>query len=175
VLAGRVATVVLFVAPPALVFALDTAKDSFNVILQVGAGTGLLYLLRWFWWRVTAWCEIVAMASSFGMKIAAIAVVCLVGSGVLVYLYRDAKRDVAEFACDKNSFRFRKLGTARSETRALAEVATVGERRDKSGLPIGCRVVFQDGTEAFLEYAMLPNARALSDRLRSHVPGDWRR
>jgi len=110
-----------------------------------------------------------------GVKIAAIAVVCLVGSGVLVYLYGDAKRDIAEFACDKNSFRFRKLGTARSETRALAEVATVGERRDKSGLPIGCRVVFQDGTEAFLEYAMLPNARALSDRLRSHVPGDWRR
>ena len=35
------------------------------MILQVGAGTGLLYLLRWFWWRVTAWCEIVAMSSSF--------------------------------------------------------------------------------------------------------------
>ena len=36
-------------------------------MLQVGAGTGLLYLLRWFWWRVTAWCEIVAMISSFGV------------------------------------------------------------------------------------------------------------
>ena len=49
----------------AMVFALDTAQDSFNIILQIGAGTGLLYLLRWFWWRVTAWCEIVAMVSSF--------------------------------------------------------------------------------------------------------------
>jgi len=39
------------------------------VILQVGAGTGLLYLVRWFWWRVTAWCEIVAMASSFLVSI----------------------------------------------------------------------------------------------------------
>jgi hypothetical protein len=38
-------------------------------MLQVGAGTGLLYLLRWFWWRVTAWCEIVAMVSSFGISI----------------------------------------------------------------------------------------------------------
>jgi Na+/proline symporter len=68
VLAGRVATVGLFVASSALVFALDTAKDTFNVILQIGAGTGLLYLVRWFWWRVTAWCEIVAMASSFAIS-----------------------------------------------------------------------------------------------------------
>ena len=39
------------------------------MILQVGAGTGLLYLVRWFWWRVNAWCEIVAMASSFAVSI----------------------------------------------------------------------------------------------------------
>ena len=50
-------------------FLLDTAKDSFNLILQIGAGTGLLYLLRWFWWRVTAWCEIVAMVSSFAISV----------------------------------------------------------------------------------------------------------
>jgi hypothetical protein len=36
----------------------------------VGAGTGLLYLVRWFWWRVTAWCEIVAMISSFAISVA---------------------------------------------------------------------------------------------------------
>ena len=48
-----------------LTYVLDTAKDSFTVILQVGAGTGLLYLLRWFWWRINAWCEVVAMISSF--------------------------------------------------------------------------------------------------------------
>ena len=47
------------------VYLLDTAKDAFDIILQVGAGTGLLYLVRWFWWRVNAWCEIVAMVSSF--------------------------------------------------------------------------------------------------------------
>jgi Na+/proline symporter len=69
VMAGRLATVLLFVASSALVFALDTAKQSFNIILQIGAGTGLLYLMRWFWWRVTAWCEIVAMSSSFGISI----------------------------------------------------------------------------------------------------------
>jgi Na+/proline symporter len=63
--AGRVATVLLFVLSSALVFVLQTAQESFNLLLQVGAGTGLLYLLRWYWWRVTAWCEIVAMVTSF--------------------------------------------------------------------------------------------------------------
>jgi len=70
VLAGRVATVLLFVASSAAVFVLDNAKDSFLLLLQVGAGTGLLYLVRWFWWRVTAWCEIVAMTSSFLASVA---------------------------------------------------------------------------------------------------------
>src|SRR5438270_7918859 len=69
VAAGRIATVILFVGSSAMVYLLDTAKDSFNLLLQVGAGTGLLHLVRWFWWRVTAWCEIVAMASSFGVSI----------------------------------------------------------------------------------------------------------
>jgi Na+/proline symporter len=69
VTAGRIATILLFVLSSATVFLLDTAKDSFNLILQVGAGTGLLYLLRWYWWRVTAWCEIVAMISSFGISV----------------------------------------------------------------------------------------------------------
>lgn len=63
--AGRLATVLLFILSSALVFVLQTAQESFYLILQVGAGTGLLYLLRWFWWRITAWCEIVGMISSF--------------------------------------------------------------------------------------------------------------
>lgn len=69
VAAGRVCTVILFVASSATVYLLDTAKDSFNLLLQVGAGTGLLYLVRWFWWRVTAWCEVAAMISSFGISV----------------------------------------------------------------------------------------------------------
>ncbi|MGA2362358.1 MAG: sodium:solute symporter family protein [Candidatus Aminicenantales bacterium] len=69
VMVGRLATIVLFVAAGSLVFVLDTAKDSFDIILQVGAGTGLLYLVRWFWWRVNAWCEVNAMLSSFGFSV----------------------------------------------------------------------------------------------------------
>ncbi len=66
---AALATVLLFVCSSALVYLLDTAKDAFDVILQVGAGTGLLYLVRWFWWRVNAWCEVVAMVSSFAVSV----------------------------------------------------------------------------------------------------------
>jgi solute:Na+ symporter, SSS family len=62
---GRVMTVVLFLLSSGLVFILDSAKEAFDIILQVGAGTGLLYLVRWFWWRVNAWSEVAAMVSSF--------------------------------------------------------------------------------------------------------------
>ena len=48
-----------------MTYALGTAKEAFDLILSIGAGTGLLYLLRWFWWRVSAWSEIAAMISSF--------------------------------------------------------------------------------------------------------------
>jgi SSS family solute:Na+ symporter len=68
--AGRLVTIGLFLAATGLVFVLETAKDSFDIILQVGAGTGLLYLVRWFWWRVNAWCEVVAMVSSFAISVA---------------------------------------------------------------------------------------------------------
>lgn len=67
--AGRLATAGLFVGAAVLVYFLETAKDTFDILLQVGAGTGLLYLLRWFWWRVNAWCEVVAMISSFGVSL----------------------------------------------------------------------------------------------------------
>ncbi|MDX2043677.1 MAG: sodium:solute symporter family protein [Acidobacteriota bacterium] len=69
VFAGRVVTVLLFLLSSAVVYLLDTAKDTFDIILQVGAGTGLLYLIRWFWWRINAWCEVVAMVSSFLVSI----------------------------------------------------------------------------------------------------------
>ncbi|HSZ55395.1 MAG TPA: sodium:solute symporter family protein [Tepidisphaeraceae bacterium] len=62
---GRLATVLLFVGAAGITFVLDSAKDSFDIMLQVGAGTGLLYLVRWFWWRVNAWSEVAAMVSSF--------------------------------------------------------------------------------------------------------------
>ena len=66
---GRATTIVLFACASGTVYLMDTAKDTFDIILQVGAGTGLLYLVRWFWWRVNAWCEVVAMTSSLAVSI----------------------------------------------------------------------------------------------------------
>ena len=79
VLAGRLSTVILFFSASGMVFLLDTAKDTFDIILQVGAGTGLLYLVRWFWWRVNAWSEVVAMVSSF---LVSIVLLILKGNGI---------------------------------------------------------------------------------------------
>ncbi|MCX6256827.1 MAG: Na+:solute symporter [Bacteroidia bacterium] len=69
VLVGRLTTIGLFICASLTVYILDSAKDAFDIILQVGAGTGLLYLARWFWWRVNAWCEVTAMVSSFLISI----------------------------------------------------------------------------------------------------------
>ncbi|NND66286.1 MAG: Na+:solute symporter, partial [Halioglobus sp.] len=44
---------------------LESALQAFNILLSVGAGTGLLFILRWFWWRISAWSEITAMLVSF--------------------------------------------------------------------------------------------------------------
>jgi len=65
VMVGRVVTAVLMLLAAGLTFVLETASQSFQLLLSIGAGTGLLYLLRWFWWRINAWSEVSAMVSSF--------------------------------------------------------------------------------------------------------------
>ncbi len=62
---GRLATVGLMVAACGFALALESALKIFTLMLQVGAGTGLLLLLRWFWWRVNAAAEIAGMVASF--------------------------------------------------------------------------------------------------------------
>lgn len=69
VAAGRVMTVILMILASLLTFILESAKASFDLMLSIGAGTGLIYLLRWFWWRINAWTEIAAMASSFSVAV----------------------------------------------------------------------------------------------------------
>lgn len=66
---GRISTVVLMVLSAVLALALSSALDAFNILLQIGAGTGLIFILRWFWWRINAYTEISAMAISFVVAI----------------------------------------------------------------------------------------------------------
>ena len=62
---GRITTVLLVVLASVLSLWLENALQAFQILLQIGAGTGLIFLLRWFWWRINAWSEISAMVISF--------------------------------------------------------------------------------------------------------------
>jgi len=66
---GRVSTVLLMVLACTFALYLESAMQAFNILLTIGAGTGLLFLLRWFWWRINAYCELVAMAVSFAVAL----------------------------------------------------------------------------------------------------------
>lgn len=67
VLVGRLTTVGLMAAACLVSLWLSNALQAFQILLQIGAGTGLLFLLRWFWWRVNAIAELVAMTVSFAV------------------------------------------------------------------------------------------------------------
>ena len=58
---GRISTVLLMVFSALFALVLQNALQLFDIILMFGAGTGLIFILRWFWWRINAWSEISAM------------------------------------------------------------------------------------------------------------------
>ena len=62
---GRITTVVLMILSAGLALLLSNALQAFNILLQVGAGTGLIFILRWFWYRINVYSEITAMIVSF--------------------------------------------------------------------------------------------------------------
>ena len=62
---GRVATVLLMALAGGVALLLQNAMQAFNILLQIGAGTGLLFILRWFWWRINPYSELAAMVVSF--------------------------------------------------------------------------------------------------------------
>lgn len=66
---GRASTLILLVLSAIIALNLQNAKQAFDIIIMMGAGTGLLLILRWFWWRINAICEFVAMIVSFAIAI----------------------------------------------------------------------------------------------------------
>ncbi len=62
---ARLSTVALIVLASIVSLWLENALQAFQIMLQIGAGTGLIFLLRWFWWRINAWGELAAMIISF--------------------------------------------------------------------------------------------------------------
>lgn len=61
---GRISTVILMVVSALFALTLQNAFEVFDLLIQFGAGTGLVFILRWFWWRINAWSEITAMFAS---------------------------------------------------------------------------------------------------------------
>jgi len=64
VTAGRLFTIISIILGAGLGLMLTSAGEAFTLLLMIGSGTGLIYILRWFWWRINAYTEIVAMISS---------------------------------------------------------------------------------------------------------------
>lgn len=68
---SRLATLLIMVLAVIVSYFFDTVKGGWEAILSIGAGTGLVFMLRWFWWRINAWSEITAMiAAAFGSFLA---------------------------------------------------------------------------------------------------------
>ena len=65
VFASRLATVVLMVCSLIVMSFLSSVEQGWKLLIGLGAGTGLVFILRWYWWRVNAWSEISAMIASF--------------------------------------------------------------------------------------------------------------
>ena len=61
---GRLSTVLLMIISAIVALLMQDAMQLFNLLLVFGAGTGLIFILRWFWWRINAWSEISAMFAS---------------------------------------------------------------------------------------------------------------
>ncbi len=65
VLVGKVSTVFLVIVAALFALTLNNAYQAFQILLQIGAGTGLIFIMRWFWYRINAYSEITAMIVSF--------------------------------------------------------------------------------------------------------------
>jgi solute:Na+ symporter, SSS family len=70
VMASRVATVVLMLLSLVVMAYLKSVEEGWKLLIGLGAGTGAVFILRWYWWRINAWSEISAMAASFVTSIA---------------------------------------------------------------------------------------------------------
>jgi len=62
---SQLVTMALMILSVIVTFYMDSIADAWKILMALGAGTGLVYILRWFWWRINAWSEISAMSAAF--------------------------------------------------------------------------------------------------------------
>ena len=85
VMMSRVSTVVLVITSALVSVLLADIRSGWQAVLEVGAGTGGVYLLRWYWWRINAWSEISAMATALFMTIVLRGIAPFAGSNAVVF------------------------------------------------------------------------------------------
>ena len=93
VLIGRLWTIAFMVLSTLLALLLENALQAFQYMIIIGAGTGLIYLLRWFWWRINAWSELSAMVGAVMFSVVFIIIehfflTHLDGSNVLIFRHK---------------------------------------------------------------------------------------
>ncbi len=86
VTASQITTILLMILSTIVTFFMESIADAWKFLIALGAGTGLVYLLRWFWWRINAWSEISSMAAAF------------VTSLILQYQFHLSESNPKEFA-----------------------------------------------------------------------------
>ena len=86
VLISQLVTMVLMVLSAVVTYYMDSIAGAWKFLMAIGAGTGLVYILRWFWWRINAWSEISAMAAAFVVSI------------VLQFVFNFKESDPTDFA-----------------------------------------------------------------------------
>ncbi len=138
------------------------------------------FLLRIAFWFLLSFCAVLAVQTfrlvgqpsfqktAMGEHIAIYLVLAPLFAFQLLFAGSQFRRNsltIVEFECDENSIQFRKLGETHKETRPLYDIVKVYKWRGL-GEPVGYRLLFRDGTRAFVNYS-LSNAKALEDRLRA--------
>jgi hypothetical protein len=83
VAASRATTVLLFLLSIIVTWQIDSVGRAWKMLIGLGAGTGLVYMLRWYWWRINAWSEVSAMVASF--------VTYIVGSNIVPRFFPDPR------------------------------------------------------------------------------------
>ncbi len=83
--AGRLVTVLLVMAAGVVSWMLVSIKAAWEIVLELGAGTGAVYLLRWYWWRINAWSEISAMATALAVSLSLARFRPFEGAGSVVF------------------------------------------------------------------------------------------
>lgn len=160
VFAGRLSTVLLMILSVLLALTLSHSLEAFSILLQVGAGTGLIFILRWFWWRINAVAELAAMAISFGAALyfhllhpltglpeisgwqRLVAGVAITTVGWIVAMYLTAPTDKEKLYSFYRAIRPGGAGWAKVVRQAQEEGVTLGGGRADWNVPAGILCMF---------------------------------